>query len=230
MRRILNALALLGAAVFGPGCGPQTGTMTLTLARDGDLTFEVDNGLDTYPVTLTAGEVAIDSINLIDELSPFATPFLTTPGVFDFVTEDAFVVGPVTLRPKGFQQLHFFFDNADSGALAGLTLRLAADITLTDGSTATLTATLSLDERDSQEVLAAIPIFKRDNTDIEVAFDHKLLLAKIDFDALASASASGVITLSQGTGDPAIDLAVEALRRNLFRVFRFDGPTAGGGD
>jgi hypothetical protein len=225
MRHTFVALALFGALALG--CAPQTGTATLTLARDGGLSFTVENNADSYAVTLTAGQVAIDDVNLVDESSPVQTPLLDAPQVFDFVAAESLSVEPVALPPKGFQQLHVFVSDASAGALAGLALRLSADVTLTDGSQAALEVSLPLGERTAQELPAAIAILKRDNTDVEAVFDHKLLLGKIDFDALA---VGGVITLAAGTGDAAVDAALETLRLNLVTAFRFDGPTGSEGN
>ena len=217
MRYLLASLFLLAASC------DRTGTATLTITREGESTFIVENGATDYPIALSSGQLALADINLIDESAPVPTQILEAPELFDFVTNDQFFVGPVILPPKGFEQIHIFMEDATDGPLLGTTLRLAGTVTLSNAQTANLSIDLSL-PRSSQEMLAAVSIRANRELALQVRFDPTILLGKIDFDTLG---ALGDITIAPDSGDPLIDAAITVIIDNLLRAFTFDGPIGG---
>lgn len=217
MRYLLASLFLLVAAC------DRTGTATLTITREGELTFTVENGATDYPIALTSGQLALADINLIDESAPVPTQILDAPELFDFVTNDQFFVGPIILPPKGFEQIHIFMEDAADGPLAGTTLHLAGTVTLSNAQIVNLSVEISL-PRSSQEMLAAVSIQPNREAALQVHFDPTILLGKIDFDTLGAA---GDITIAPDSGDPLIDAAITTIIDNLLRTFGFDGPIGG---
>jgi hypothetical protein len=217
MRYSFALLFLLAA-----GCD-RTGTATLTITRLGTPSFSVKDGATEYPITLTSGQLAISDVNLIDESAPAPTPLLVEPSVFDFVTSDTFFIDSQILRPKGFEQIHIFVEDAIAGPLAGSTLQLAGTVTLSNAQVVNLSVDLSL-PRSSQEMLAAVSIRANRETALQVHFDPSILLGKIDFDGLG---ALGDITIEADSGDPLVDETIAIIIDNLLRSFGFDGPIGG---
>lgn len=219
--RYQAAIVLLGLSGV-MGC-TKTGLLTLEIERKGELGFTVENGATEYPITLESGQLLLEDINLIDESAPVPTQLLSAPTIFDFVASDIFTVGPVELPPKGFEQLHVFYEDAVDGPLASSMMVLSGQVTLSNAQTVNLSVTLSL-PRTSQEMLAAVSIKPRTETTIKATFDATILLGKIDFDTLG---AQGDITLAPNSGDPAIDAALETIAESLLRAFTFEGPAGG---
>jgi hypothetical protein len=217
MRYLLASLLL-----FVASCD-RDGTATLTITREGELTFIVENGATDYPIALFDGQLALADINLIDESAPVPTQILDVPELFDFVTNDQFLVGPVILPPKGFEQIHIFMEDPTDGPLLGITLQMAGIVTLSDAQTVNLSIEISL-PRSSQEMLAAVSIRANRDLRLQIRFDPTILLGKIDFDTLG---ASGDITIAPGSEDPLIEAAITVIIDNLLRAFTFDGPIGG---
>ena len=217
MRHLFLSLFLLAI-----GCD-RSGTATITIAREGELTFIVENGAIDYPIALTGGQLALADINLIDESAPVPTQLLDAPELFDFVANPEFFVGPIVLPPKGFEQIHIFMEDATAGPTQGATLQLSGTVTLSNAQTVNFFVDLSL-PRSSQELLAAVSIRPNRETNLQVRFDPTILLDKIDFDTLG---ALGDVTITSDSEDPLIDAAAVVIIENLLRAFIFDGPVGG---
>lgn len=220
MRRGAAALPALLVA----GCLDNTGILSLSLVREGPLSFDAENEGDTYPVALSAGQVLIDDINLVAESSPVPTQLLAEPVLFDFFAQERVDFPAQELPPKGFDEIHIIFDNAADGALSGIALSLAGTVTLTDGTVASLAVSAPVSERVSEQLQAAVTIPRGDDEGIELLFDPSALLNGIDFDALA---VGGAVSIEAGTGDPNVDAALAAIESKLILTFSFDGPTGG---
>jgi hypothetical protein len=217
-RPVLLALLALACA--------RTGEIEIRLHREGGLTFETLNGFDTYEVNLTQAKLVVDSVNLVAESDPFSTRLFTGPVVFDFAAEEDLTLVRTVFRPKGFDQIHVFFDNPLVGEMAGLTLSLDGTVTRTDGTTVPLAIRFAIDERSPQEILAAVTIPIRDREEVELILNPAVLLDKINFDAL---STEGAVSLSTSEESPETNSALRILEENLLVSLRFDGP-AGSAD
>lgn len=215
--RPLAALALFCLAACS-----RTGTLTLRLTREGELDFSVVNGLDEYPIHLDTGLLNIDTINVVAESDPFSTRIVDTPTLYNFVEEPDRLLLQKTFPPKGFDQIHVFFDNSIQPGLDGLALSLEGTVTLTDGRTLPLLVHFPLEERAAQEIFAAITIPIRDEEEVELILVPEVLLTKINFDAAAS---EDEVRIEPGTENPGVENALRILEENLFLCFRFDGPT-----
>jgi hypothetical protein len=190
------------------------------LLREGELSFTAENAAQSFPVVLSAGKVVVDSVNLVADSDPTATPLVVEQTVFDFATQDRFAFDDFVLPAKGFDQIHVFFDNDRNKALGGVALSLQGSVTLSDLSQATLDVNVPISARLPEEMLAAVTIPRGGVEKIELLFDPTILLNKIDFDAL---NVGGVVVID---ADSPIEV-IEAIEGNLALTFSFEGPQGG---
>jgi hypothetical protein len=203
-------LAACGEEVEAPGA------VTLQLERSGGATFTATNGADSYTVALSSASLNVVGANLVDAEGKETATFLGER-LLDLSSDAPLVLGEVEVSPAAFTEIHVFPGDATAGALLGLTVRLDAVVTLTDGTSVNATLAHAVGAGlAEQEIEAPIAVQSGDERLVTLSFDPAVWLGGIDFDGVVR---GGAIDLRAGTGDPAIEAAVSASEVNLFRSF-----------
>jgi hypothetical protein len=214
---------LLAPVFLLVGCGgeDETGTIQLTLNRVGDLANLTSTAAGkNFSIVVNEGEVSFAALNFVDTtVAEEETPTIEVNTTFDFFAQESLVVGPITVVPITFEEIHVIPGDAVAGNQIGKSLHLDVTVTLSDATTAEVTVDLSFGAAGAEEnkLAVALDVAAGDTDNANVNLNVAALLTEIDFDVLAAA-VGNTITIADGTGDPLVDAAVARVVENLLTV------------
>jgi hypothetical protein len=208
-------------------CGGEdnkTGTLQITLNRVGDPANLVStaNGKN-FPIVINEGEVSFAAINLVDtDAGEEETPSFEGITTFDFFAQPNIVLGPITVVPVSFEEIHVIPADAVVGPQVGKSLHLGLTVTLSDNTTAQATIDLTFGAAGAEEnkLPVALDVAIGDTDNVTINLDLAALLSEIDFDTLAAAVGDN-IAIQDNTGSAVIDDAIARMVENVFTVAFF---------